>query len=170
MKVLGIDPGSAVTGYGLIETDGGGRRARLLECGVIRTSARDPLLERLRAIHEDMVQLIRRHLPDVVAVEEAFHARNARTTLVLGQARGVILLAAAQERVAVAEYAPRLIKQSVTGKGGALKPQVAYMVGRLLHLRAAPSPMDAADGVAVALTHLICSRIPGAGARRPVAQ
>jgi crossover junction endodeoxyribonuclease RuvC len=167
MRVLGIDPGSAVTGYGLIETNGGGG-ARLVECGVIRTSARDPLLQRLRAIHEDVGQLIRRHLPDVVAVEEAFHSRNARTTLVLGQARGVILLAAAQADLVVAEYAPRLIKQSVTGKGGALKPQVAYMVARLLHLQSAPTPADAADGVAVALTHLLRSR--SRALHRPVAR
>ena len=167
MRVLGIDPGSAVTGYGLVEANGGGG-ARLVECGVIRTSARDPLLRRLRAIHEDVAALIRRHLPDVVAVEEAFHARNARTTLVLGQARGVILLAAAQAEVEIAEYAPRVVKQSVTGRGAALKPQVGYMVAQLLRLRSAPSPADAADGVAVALTHLICSR--RSRARRAVVQ
>jgi crossover junction endodeoxyribonuclease RuvC len=167
MRVLGIDPGSAVTGFGLIEVDGRGG-PRLVECGVIRTSSRDPLFHRLRSIHEDVGELLRRHLPDVVAVEEAFHARNARTTLVLGQARGVILLAAAQAGIAVAEYAPRLIKQTVTGRGGALKPQVAYMVARLLHLRDAPAPADAADGVAVALTHLFCSR--PSRLRRPVAR
>jgi len=156
VNVLGIDPGTALTGYGLV-SGLPGRQSRLIECGVIRTRPTDPLVARLRLIHEEVAGLIARHRPDVVAVEDAFHARNARTTLVLGQARGVILLAAAQADLPIAEYAPRLVKQTVTGKGGALKPQVGYMVARLLQLRAPPQPADAADGVAVALTHLIRS-------------
>ncbi|HXG45783.1 MAG TPA: crossover junction endodeoxyribonuclease RuvC [Gemmatimonadales bacterium] len=157
MKVLGVDPGTAVTGYGVVDA-GPGLSPRLLECGVIRTAARDPLVERLRLIHDDMAELIRRHRPDVVAVEEAFHARNARTTLVLGQARGVILLAAGQAGVRIAEYPPATVKQTVTGRGGALKPAVGTMVARLLRLRHPPVPADAADGVAVALTHVLRSR------------
>ena len=94
-----------------------------------------------------------------MAVEEAFHARNARTTLVLGHARGVILLAADQAGVAIAEYSPARIKQTVTGRGAALKPQVGFMVAQLLRLKSAPSPADAADGVAVALTHLLRGRV-----------
>lgn len=154
MKVLGIDPGTAVTGYGVVTV---GERGvyRLLECGVIRTAASAPLPVRLSQVHTDLALLIARHAPDVVAVEEAFHARNARTTLVLGQARGVILLAAQQAGALIAEYAPSTIKKAVTGRGGALKPQVGFMVAQLLRLTAPPEPSDAADGVAVALTHLL---------------
>jgi crossover junction endodeoxyribonuclease RuvC len=154
VKVLGIDPGTTVTGYGVVTTgDRGGYR--LLECGVIRPSPGAALATRLSQVHAELALLIARHTPDVVAVEEAFHARNARTTLVLGQARGVILLAAAQAGAPIAEYAPATIKKAVTGRGGALKPQVGYMVAQLLRLSTPPEPADAADGVAVALTHLL---------------
>jgi len=102
--------------------------------------------------------LIARHEPDVLAVEEAFHAKNVRTTLVLGHARGVILLAGAQADTTIAEYSPATIKKTVTGKGAALKPQVGFMVAQLLRLKTPPQPADAADGVAVALTHLIRGR------------
>lgn len=153
MRVLGVDPGTALTGYGVVDTGPGGE-CHLVECGVIRPPAGAPPA-RLRTIYEELVRLLARHGPDVVAVEQAFHARNARTTLVLGQARGVILLAAEQAGVTLAEYSPATIKQTVTGRGGALKPQVGFMVAQLLRLRAAPKPADAADGVAVALTHLL---------------
>lgn len=157
MKVLGIDPGTAATGYGVVET---GERGsfRLVECGVIRTSAEAPLAVRLNQVHEELTGLLARHRPDVLAVEEAFHARNARTTLVLGHARGVILLAGAQSGIVLAEYSPAVIKKCVTGRGAAQKPQVGYMVAQLLRLQAPPAPADAADGVAVALTHLIQAR------------
>lgn len=157
MKVLGIDPGTAATGYGVVET---GERGlfRLIECGVIRTTPRAPLALRLRQVYEDVAGLIARHQPDVLAVEEAFHAKNVRTTLVLGHARGVILLAGAQAGTAVAEYSPAMIKKTVTGKGAALKPQVGFMVAQLLRLKSPPQPADAADGVAVALTHLLRGR------------
>ncbi len=161
MKVLGIDPGTTVTGYGVVETGDRGM-LRLLECGVIRPAPRTPLATRLRQIHEDVAILLQRHRPDVLAVEEAFHAKNARTTLVLGHARGVILLAGEMAGVPLAEYSPAMIKKTVTGRGAALKPHVGYMVAQLLRLKAAPAPADAADGVAVALTHLL----RGAQARR----
>lgn len=154
MKVLGIDPGTTVTGYGVV-TSGDRGGFRLLECGVIRPTPGAALATRLFQVHAELVLLIARHSPDVVAIEEAFHARNARTTLVLGQARGVILLAAEQAGAAIAEYAPATIKKAVTGRGGALKPQVGYMVAQLLRLTAPPEPADASDGVAVALTHLL---------------
>jgi len=161
VKVLGIDPGTAVTGYGVV--DAGERGAlRLLECGVIRPAPRTPLATRLRQLHDDVTALLQRHRPDVLAVEEAFHARSARTTLVLGHARGVILLAGEIAGVTLAEYSPAMIKKTVTGRGAAMKPQVGYMVAQLLRLRQAPAPADAADGVAVALTHLL----RGAAARR----
>jgi len=158
--VLGIDPGTAVTGYGVVDVGQQGR-LQLVECGVIRPGAH-PLATRLRQLHEDVTTLLARHRPDVLAVEEAFHARNARTTLVLGQARGVILLAGELAGVTLAEYSPAMIKKTVTGKGAAEKRQVGYMVAQLLRLSAAPAPADAADGVAVALTHLL----RGAAARR----
>lgn len=154
MKVLGVDPGTAVTGYGVVETAERGQ-FRLVECGVIRTTAESDLPTRLRQVHEAIGDLLARHRPEVLAVEDAFHARNARTTLVLGHARGVILLAGAEAGVVIAEYPPAVVKKAVTGRGAAQKPQVGFMVAQLLRLRQAPAPADAADGVAVALTHLL---------------
>lgn len=152
MIILGVDPGTAVTGYGVIDS-GPGTRARLIECGVVRTPARDPLPVRLRAIRDGMMELIERHRPDAVAIEEVFYGKNVRTTVVLSHARGVILLTAEEAGVTIGEYPPALVKKTVVGRGGAAKPQVGYMVAQLLRLTAPPSPADAADGVAVALTH-----------------
>lgn len=168
MKVLGIDPGSATVGFGVVARDGPRSTPRLVECGVIRTGSRAALPARLRVIHEGLAELVRRHRPDALAVEDIFYARNARTTAVLGHARGVILLAGALAGVPVAEYSPARIKKAIVGRGGALKPQVGYMVARLLQLQAAPRPADAADGVAVALTHLLASPSlrPGPPVRR----
>ena len=154
MKVLGIDPGTAVLGYGVVES-GTGPHPRLVECGTLTTAARDPLPARLRVIHEGIVALLARHLPDAMAVESAFYGKNVRTTVVLSHARGVILLAAEQAGVTIAEYSPAQVKKTVVGRGAALKPQVGYMVAQLLRLRTPPQPADAADGVAVALTHLV---------------
>jgi crossover junction endodeoxyribonuclease RuvC len=154
VRVLGVDPGTATLGYGVVEADARGP-ARLVECGVVRTRAGDALPARLRIIHDGITGLLARHRPDAVAVESAFYGKNVRTTLVLGHARGVILLAAEQAGLPVAEYDPRMVKKAVTGQGAALKPQVAYMVAQLLRLKAPPAPSDAADGVAIALTHLL---------------
>ena len=154
MKVLGIDPGTAVLGYGVVES-GAGRQPRLVECGTLTTQARDPLPSRLRVIHDGTGALLERHRPDAMAVESAFYGRNVRTTVVLSHARGVILLAAEEAGVTIAEYSPAQVKKTIVGRGAALKPQVGYMVMQLLRLRSAPTPADAADGVAVALTHLI---------------
>jgi crossover junction endodeoxyribonuclease RuvC len=163
MKVLGIDPGTATTGYGVVErTAEPGRPLRLVECGILRTRPRDSLSNRLAVIHEGVSELLARHRPDVLAVEDIFYATNVRTTVVLGHARGVILLAGAQAGVTVAEYSPALVKKSVVGRGAAQKPQVGYMVAKILRLEAAPTPADAADAVAVALTHLIVGARPGA--------
>jgi crossover junction endodeoxyribonuclease RuvC len=152
--VLGIDPGTAVLGYGVVES-GPGRHPRLVECGTLTTRARDSLSSRLRIIHDGTGALLARHRPDAMAVESAFYGRNVRTTVVLSHARGVILLAGEQAGVPIAEYSPALVKKTIVGRGAALKPQVGYMVMQLLRLKAAPEPSDAADGVAVALTHLI---------------
>lgn len=156
MKVLGIDPGTAVTGFGVVETGNGGPGpGRLVECGVIRFGRRSPLPRRLHELHREIASLIDRHHPDVLALENAFYHRNVRTTLVLGHARGVVLLAAQQAGVAIAEYPPATVKKTVAGAGAAPKGQVGSMVARLLRLRQTPRPADAADGVAVALTHLL---------------
>ena len=166
MKVLGIDPGTAVLGYGVVES-AAGQPARRLECGIIETKARDPLPSRLRAIHDGILALLARHRPDAMAVESVFYARNARTTMVMSHGRGVVLLAGEEAGVPISEYTPAMVKKAVVGRGGALKPQVGYMVAQLLRLRSAPEPADAADGVAIALTHLLLAR-SRAGRARPL--
>jgi crossover junction endodeoxyribonuclease RuvC len=150
--VLGVDPGLATTGYGVVVREGGGAVA-LLECGVVRTSPAAALPRRLRDIFEGLGEVMTRHAVDAVAVEGLFYARNVRTTTVLGHARGAILLVAALRELPVFEYAPAEIKNAITGTGRATKEQVQFMVQRLLRLRTPPSPADAADGVAVALCH-----------------
>lgn len=160
MIILGVDPGSRRTGFGVIDTDG--RRHRLLAQGVIAPAPRRPLHERLFAIHSGVCELIRRHDPAVLAVEDVFHAANTRTALVLGHVRGVVLLAGAQAGLPVHEYPPATVKMQVTGFGRAEKAQVALMVGRLLGLGEATAPGDAADALAVALcqAHLGSSPVP----------
>jgi crossover junction endodeoxyribonuclease RuvC len=154
LRVLGVDPGTAVTGFGVVEPVTG-RPGHLVECGVIRTNSRDKLWRRLETIYDGITELIQRHRPGVLALESIFYAKNVRTTVTLGHVRGVILLAAAQAGLEVAEFTPRAVKKSVVGAGGAVKPQVGYMVQRLLNLKNPPRPSDAADGVAVGLTYLL---------------
>ena len=115
---------------------------------------------RLQDIHAGIAELIERHRPDAVAIEDIFYARNVRTTVVLGHARGVILLAAAQAQIEISEYPPAEIKKAIVGTGNATKQQVQFMVTRLLRLKTAPEPADAADGVAAALTRLMVARLP----------
>jgi crossover junction endodeoxyribonuclease RuvC len=173
VTILGIDPGTAATGYGVIEQVDAPRLAVLVECGVIRTRPRDPLPVRLQDIFDGVVELIERYHPDVLAVEDVFYARNVRTTIVLGHARGVVLLAGAQAGLRIHEFPPAEIKKAVVGTGGASKEQVQFMVTRLLRLRTAPHPTDAADGVAAALTYCLTSRaprLPGRPAPRSVAR
>lgn len=150
MIVLGIDPGTATTGYGVVKGDGPGL-ASLVECGVIRTRARDPLAARLREIYDGVAELLARHRPDALSVEDVFYAKNVRTTVVLGHARGVVLLAGEQAGVDIYELPPAEIKKAVVGNGAATKEQVQFMLTRLLRLKSAPQPSDAADGVAAAL-------------------
>lgn len=168
MKVLGIDPGTAVLGFGVVAQDPRGALA-LAECGVLRTAARDPLPVRLQQLFEGVSQLLARHQPDVLAVESAFVGKNVRSTMVLSHARGVILLAAQQAGVAIAEYTPATIKKCVVGRGAALKPQVGYMVQQRLRLTAPPKPADAADGVAIALTHFLAAPARAVTTRMKVA-
>ena len=149
MIVLGVDPGSLRTGYGVVETDG--RHHRLVEMGVITPGPRGPLPEKLSHIHAGVSALIERLRPDALAVEDVFHAANTRTALVLGHVRGVVLLAGAERGVPVHEYAPATVKQQITGFGRAEKGQVAFMVTRLLELAKGAEPGDATDALAVAL-------------------
>ncbi len=159
MIVLGIDPGTANTGYGVVKGDGLGL-VSLVECGVIRTKPRDPLPARLHEIYEGVSELIARHQPDALSVEDVFYAKNVRTTVVLGHARGVVLLAGHQAGVDVHEIPPAEIKKAVVGTGAATKEQVQYMLTRLLKLKSVPQPSDAADGVAAALACLMTIRAP----------
>jgi crossover junction endodeoxyribonuclease RuvC len=158
VRILGVDPGTQVTGYGVIETGNGSPgMGRLIECGVVRFNRTNSLPHRLAELHEEIAALIKRHQPSVLALEDAFYHKNVRTTLVLGHARGVILLAAQQQGLDIAQYAPAMIKKTVAGAGGAKKNQVGAMVAQLLRLKSAPQPSDAADGVAAALTYILRS-------------
>ena len=159
MIILGVDPGSHATGYGVIRTE---PVVRMLAGGVIRTSSKAPLSERLLTIHEELTSIIAAHDPMQMAVEDLFNAKNARSSLILGHARGVILLAGAKAGLSPAEYAPREVKQALTGNGAATKEQVRFMVMRLLGLKEEP-PLDMSDALAVALTHKGRSRFAGLG-------
>jgi crossover junction endodeoxyribonuclease RuvC len=151
VRVLGIDPGSETTGWGVVE--GSGRRYGLVAFGTVKAAARERFAARLLKISEGVEDLLARFQPDVCAVEEAFFAVNAKTALKLGQVRGVVLVAAERARVEIAEYAPRLVKQTVVGYGAAEKHQVQEMVRVLLSLKTAPAPLDASDALAVAICH-----------------
>jgi len=150
--VLGVDVGTATTGFGVVAHERGGA-VSLLECGVIRTTPGAPLATRLRELFDGMGEVLKRHAPETVAVEGIYFGRNARTAVVLGHARGAILLAASLRGLPVAEYSPAEVKNAVVGTGRASKEQVQYMVQQLLRLRTPPRPADAADAVAVALCH-----------------
>lgn len=157
MRVLGIDPGTSVTGYGVVDRTGA-RRGQLVECGIIRTHDRRGLPGRLVEIYGGIQDLIERHAPDTLALEGVFYGKNVRSALTLGQAHGVVLLLAEQSGLEIALYAPAVVKKTVVGNGRAAKRQVAQMVAQLLALQQAPSPTDAADGVAIALTHIMRQR------------
>jgi crossover junction endodeoxyribonuclease RuvC len=155
VKIFGIDPGSERTGYGCIEARGS--RHHLVICGSISAPARSTFPDKLKYIHAALAALLERHHPDCVAVENIFHARNVRSALKLGHARGIALLAASEAGLPVAEYAPAEIKRAVVGFGRAEKHQVQQMVKLLLGLDEAPSPYDAADALAVAICHVHCA-------------
>lgn len=149
MRVLGIDPGTAITGYAVVEETQGS--LRLVTIGVIRTPAKTPLASRLQQIYTGLREVVAAHHPEASAVEELFFSRNARTAMAVGHARGVTLLALADAGLAIAEYTPMQIKQAVTGYGNAGKQQVQEMVRMLLKLQVTPQPDDAADAAAVAI-------------------
>ena len=163
MRVFGIDPGSVRTGYGCIDVASDGRRPRLVMCGAIGSGPRSTLGERLKEIHTRLGALIARSHADCVAIENVFHAKNVKSALVLGHARGVAVLAAVQAGLPISEYTPTQIKASVVGYGRADKTQMQHMVKLLLGLDTTPSPHDVADALAVAICHLHASG-PVAGA------
>lgn len=157
MLVLGVDPGTAITGYGLVSQDGAD--LALVDYGTINTSQHVPHPQRLQTIHRDLGEIISRHRPSAVAVEKLFFSKNVRTALSVGQARGVVLLAVADAGVPLYEYTPLEVKQSVVGYGRATKDQVQQLVKLLLLLDFVPEPDDAADAIAVAICHIHSARL-----------
>ena len=156
MRILGIDPGTGITGFGVIDSDG--QAHRLVDGGVIRTKPNTPLPKRLVTIYQHMVQLIDEHQPAVVSVEKLFFAQNVTTAISVSHARGAILLAAQQKDIEIAEYTPLQIKQTITGYGRAQKSQMQEMVRAILKLKEVPKPDDCADGLAAAICHAIMVR------------
>jgi crossover junction endodeoxyribonuclease RuvC len=150
VRIIGIDPGTARLGFGIIDADDG---YSAVDFGTIETSSKDPMPHRLLELYDGLSGLISTHEPDSMAIEQLFFSRNVTTAIAVGQARGVALLAAAQSGMPVTEYTPAEIKQAISGYGNADKQQVQFMVQLLLELDAAPYPDDAADALAVALCH-----------------
>lgn len=151
MRILGIDPGTATTGFGAVESSSKG--VKFIGAGIISTPKTDAMPSRLVTIHEGLEELIKEYEPDAVAVELLYFAQNVTTAMTVSQARGVILMTAAKMGLPVFEYTPLQVKQALTGYGRAQKPQIQQMVKTLLRLDSIPKPDDAADGLAIALTH-----------------
>lgn len=151
MRILGIDPGYGITGFGLIESERG--QSRLITCGAITTPPGMDFSARLEIIYNDMCDLLRQSRPDAVAIEELFFGQNVTTGIGVAQARGVVLLAIRQAGLEVTSYKPMQVKLSLVGYGNATKRQMMDMTKRLLHLNAMPKPDDAADAIAIALCH-----------------
>ena len=151
MIILGVDPGSNVTGYGIINSEG--EENTFVESGVIKPANHAALPEKLKEIFEGLIKVIERHRPRQFAIEETFYSKNAKSALVMGQARGVAILAASKSGIPVGEYSPKEVKCAVAGTGNAAKSQVQFMVKKLLKLKDPPQPLDASDALAVALCH-----------------
>jgi crossover junction endodeoxyribonuclease RuvC len=156
MRVLGIDCGSRVTGYGVIDSNGAD--CLFICCGAIRSKSSDPLVDRLKTIYSGIVQIIREFEPEAAAFESLFYATNVQSALKLGHVRGVSMFAAAEANLPIYEYSPLEVKSAVTGYGRAEKPQVQQMVRALLKLNAPPQPYDASDALAVAICHIHTNR------------
>lgn len=152
MIILGIDPGTARVGWGVIQTSPG-HVVSATAFGCITTAAKMDLSDRLVAIHSSITKLIKQYHPDAVAVEDLFFSTNVKTAMSVSQARGVIILSAAQQQIPVLSYTPLVVKLTICGNGRADKAQVTHMIVRQLHLTAAPTPDDTADALAIALTH-----------------
>ncbi|MCX6812539.1 MAG: crossover junction endodeoxyribonuclease RuvC [Candidatus Berkelbacteria bacterium] len=149
MKILGIDPGTAICGWGLIESDG--HEPRILKCGVITTKAKSPDADRLEIIYDSVCDIIKKEKPEAVAVEQLFFFKNQKTVMTVSQTRGAIVLAVQKSRTPLFEYTPLQVKQAVVGYGRAEKNQVQEMVKVILHLKEIPKPDDAADALAIAI-------------------
>lgn len=156
MRTLGVDPGTAILGFGIVD---GEQDPSFVTVGAIRTGSKDPMPSRLKQLHDHLSATILEYQPDVVAVEQLFFSRNVTNALAVGQARGVVLLAAAQHGLPVFEYKPAEVKLTVAGHGGADKFQIQTMVQMILALEALPTPDDAADALAVAICHVYSSRL-----------
>ena len=163
--VIGIDPGLAATGYGVVAGDA--RNAEVLTYGVIRTRSPRPRSERLHAIHEQVSELIAEHRPDELAIEEPYVAANVRSAFAIGEARAAAMIAAAEHGIGVFQYQASAVKAAVAGHGGAPKEQVQAMVAMQLGLDAPPEPLDAADALALALTRLAEAALESRLAGRP---
>ena len=157
MRVIGIDPGTAITGWGVVE--GAGNELQLIACGVITTPAGTPLPQRLQVIYRQLSELIEQWQPDASAIEELFFSKNAKTALAVGHGRGAAMLALANAGLPITEYKPLEVKQALTGHGGADKMQMQQMVKLLLALDDIPRPDDAADALAVAICHLHSAKL-----------
>ena len=151
MRILGVDPGSQRTGYGCIDTLDS--RHHVVACGALTPPQRVSLSEKLLAVHRGLADLLAQHQPDAMAIEDLFYARNARSALILGHVRGVLMLAASEASVPIWEYSPTEVKRAVVGYGRAEKRQVQQMVTLLLGMRTAPTPLDVSDALAVAVCH-----------------
>ena len=156
MRVIGVDPGTAITGWGIVEGDG--QALALVDCGVITTPAGMSLPERLQIIYQELGRIISQWQPNSAAIEELFFSKNAKTALAVGHGRGVAMLALANAGLSITEYKPLEVKQAITGYGGADKIQMQQMVKLLLDLDEVPRPDDAADALAVAICHLHSAR------------
>lgn len=163
MLVLGIDPGSVVTGYGVVECQG--RRSRMVAGGALRPDAGLPFARRLLEIHDGLLKLIEAYSPDEVAVENAFYRANVKTLMKMCEARGAIMVALARSGLPVFEYAPREVKQAVVGRGGASKEQVQFMIRRLFGQKRVSGPYDVTDALAVAVCHVNRLEAPGGAGR-----
>jgi crossover junction endodeoxyribonuclease RuvC len=152
MRVLGIDPGSSATGYGIVDEINGSLSA--ITWGAIKTSNRLPFSQRLKTIHDGLTEIIKKYSPDVASIENLFFAENAKSALKLGQVRGAAILSAANQSVEVAEYTPLEIKQAISGYGRADKGQIQNMVSIILNLKEIPKPFDASDALAIAICHI----------------
>lgn len=157
MIVLGIDPGTAITGFGLVEYEKG--QEKLLDYGTIRTASDLPMHERLLLIHKEMNRILDQYEPQAVAIEELFHHKNAKTVITVAQSRGVLLMTAASRGLEIGEYTPLQVKQAVCGYGTAEKRQVQLMVQKILKMDHIVKPDDAADALAIAICHIHSRRM-----------
>ncbi|MBL7013326.1 MAG: crossover junction endodeoxyribonuclease RuvC [Candidatus Marinimicrobia bacterium] len=151
VRVIGIDPGIGVTGFGIV--DGQNGKTRLHSYGTITPPKKDSIHIRLKYLYNEVQKLIKTYQPSIMAIEDSFYSKNVKSALTLGQARGALMLAAANEGLDVKQYAPRKVKQSITGNGAATKEQIQFMVTQILKLKTPPKPLDITDAIAVALTY-----------------